>query len=66
LHARVGQVEYLGNMLHSAGVPIVLPIGGHAVFLDARRMLAHIPQEHFPAQATNSPPYPGQLTLVWE
>ncbi len=51
IRARVGQVRYLGRRLIDAGVPVVRPIGGHAVFLDARRILPHLPQEHFPAQA---------------
>jgi tyrosine phenol-lyase len=48
---RIGQVRHLGSQLIDAGVPIVLPIGGHAVFLDARRFLPHLDQEQFPAQA---------------
>lgn len=50
LHARVGQVWYVGEKLREAGVPVVLPIGGHAVFLDARRFFPEMPQDHFPAQ----------------
>jgi tyrosine phenol-lyase len=49
--ARVRQVEYLGGRLLDAGVPIVEPVGGHAVFIDARRFLPDMPQDHFPAQA---------------
>jgi len=48
---RVGQVRRFGEKLRAAGVPIVLPIGGHGVYLDARRFLPHIPQHEFPAQA---------------
>ena len=48
---RVEQVIYLGDRLIEAGVPVVKPIGGHGVFLDAREFLPHIPQEHLPAQS---------------
>jgi tyrosine phenol-lyase len=50
IHARVGQVEYVGEKLHALGVPIVRPLGGHAVFLDAKRFLPHLDQLEFPAQ----------------
>jgi len=51
ISARVGQVEYLGQNLIDAGVPVVRPIGGHGVFLDAEAFLPHIGREQFPAQA---------------
>lgn len=47
----VGQAAYLGGLLAEAGAPIVVPVGAHAVFLDAKRFLPHVPQTEFPAQA---------------
>ncbi len=49
--ARVGQVRYLGDMLRKAGVPIVNPIGSHAIFIDAREFLPHVDQDDYPAQS---------------
>jgi tyrosine phenol-lyase len=51
IRARIGQVEYLGKQLIDAGVPVVRPIGGHAVFLDAKAFYPHLKQDQFPAQA---------------
>jgi tyrosine phenol-lyase len=51
LRARIGQVGYLGNLLIRAGVPIVRPIGGHGIFIDAAKFLPHIARDQFPAEA---------------
>ncbi|MGL5786493.1 MAG: tyrosine phenol-lyase [Bacteroidales bacterium] len=48
---RIKQVRYLGDRLREAGVPIIEPVGGHAVFLDARRFCPHLTQEDYPAQS---------------
>ncbi len=50
IRARVEQVIYLGEKIASEGVPIVKPVGGHAVFLDAKSFLPHLSQDDFPAQ----------------
>jgi tyrosine phenol-lyase len=49
--ARVGQVRYLGEKLDGAGIPIVKPIGSHAICIDAKRFLPHVDQDDYPAQA---------------
>ncbi|MBS1909598.1 MAG: tryptophanase, partial [Bacteroidetes bacterium] len=48
--ARVGQVAYLGKKMQDYGIPIVKPIGGHGVFVDAKAFLPHLTQNEFPAQ----------------
>jgi tyrosine phenol-lyase len=57
VRARVGQVEYLGTLLVDWDIPIVKPVGGHAIFLDAKSFYPHIPQDQFPAQTLASQLY---------
>ena len=57
IRARVGQVQYLGDKLIEAGIPLIRPVGGHGVFLDAAAILPHIPQDQFPAAALTAALY---------
>ena len=57
VRARVEQVLYLGRLMLAWGIPIVQPVGGHAVFLDARGFYPHIPQDQFPAQVLTAELY---------
>jgi len=57
VRSRIGQVRYLGELLTDWEIPIVQPVGGHAIFLDARRFYPHIPQDEFPAQTLASELY---------
>ncbi len=50
IKARIGQVEYLGQQMQFFNIPIVKPIGGHGIFVNASKFLPHIPQTNFPAQ----------------
>jgi len=50
VRSRVEQVRYLGSLLTNWEIPIVKPVGGHAIFLDAKSFYSHIPQNQFPAQ----------------
>ncbi len=51
LHYRIRSIEYLTEKLVAAGVPVMQPAGGHAVYLDAKAMLPHIPPNEYPAQS---------------
>jgi tryptophanase len=51
LQYRIRSIEYLAQKLIDAGVPIMQPAGGHAVYLDARKFLSHVPVEQYPGQA---------------
>jgi tyrosine phenol-lyase len=57
MQARIGQVAYLGHKLQTASIPIVRPLGGHGIFIDAARFLPHIPRAQFPAQALTAALY---------
>jgi tyrosine phenol-lyase len=57
VRSRVGQVLYLGDLLLDWEIPIVKPVGGHAIFLDARGFYPHIPQNQFPAQVLTAQLY---------
>ncbi|MBL7899630.1 MAG: tryptophanase, partial [Crocinitomicaceae bacterium] len=50
IRARIGQVHYLGEKLLNYKIPVVMPLGTHGIFLDAKRILPHVSQDNFPAQ----------------
>jgi tyrosine phenol-lyase len=50
MRSRIGQVYYLGRLLQNWRIPIICPVGGHGIFLDALKIYRHIPQDRFPAQ----------------
>ncbi|MDZ7657724.1 tryptophanase [Fodinibius sp.] len=57
LRYRIRSISYLGDKLTDAGIPIVQPTGGHAVYLDAKQILSHIPPTEYPAWSFNNALY---------
>ncbi|RPI18551.1 MAG: tryptophanase [Ignavibacteriae bacterium] len=51
LQYRIRSTAYLGDKLTANGIPIILPVGGHAIYVDAKEFLSHIPVEQYPGQA---------------
>ncbi|MBT8190801.1 MAG: tryptophanase, partial [Bacteroidia bacterium] len=51
LHYRIKSTKYLGTKLHELGIPIMLPVGGHAVYIDAKSFYPHIPANQYPGQS---------------
>ena len=51
LQYRIRSIQYINEKLDAMGVPVIKPAGGHAIFVDAKKMLSHIPSLHYPAQA---------------
>ena len=51
LNYRIRSTEYLGDKLINNGIPIIRPVGGHAIYVDAKEFLSHIPVENYPGQA---------------
>lgn len=50
LEYRIKSTEYLGRRLHEIGIPVIMPIGGHAVYIDAKKLYQHIPVHQYPGQ----------------
>lgn len=51
LEYRIKSTAYLGEHLHKMGIPVMMPIGGHAVYIDAKKLYSHLPVDQYPGQA---------------